>query len=71
MSPKLFTSMAEKHDLCVDEQIRTWGDGNEFGLAFGDVISLGSRRQVRSVSYQATRTGSLSQSEGTGQGHDV
>jgi SAM-dependent methyltransferase len=44
MSPKLFASMAAKHDLCVDEQIRVWGEENEFGLAFGDMISLGSRR---------------------------
>lgn len=48
MSSKRFASMAADHGLCIDEQIQTWGTHNEFGLAFKDVITLGSLRQNRS-----------------------
>ncbi len=43
MSPKLFASRAAARGLRVDEQMRTWGPEHEFGLAFHDMISIGSR----------------------------
>ena len=42
MSARRFASMAHRHGLVVDSQVRTWGDNREFGLAFNDVISVGS-----------------------------
>ena len=71
MSPELFTSLAQKHDLCVDEHIRIWGDGNEFGLAFRDLISLGCRRQEREPTSQSARTDPLSEPEETDHGNNV
>jgi ubiquinone/menaquinone biosynthesis C-methylase UbiE len=43
MSEKWFSSIASRHGLRVEEQIRTWGQGHQFGLAFNDVISIGSQ----------------------------
>lgn len=44
MSAEGFASIATHHDLSVDEQVRTWGEVNEFGLAFNDVVTIGSLR---------------------------
>ncbi len=43
MSENRFASLATRHGLDLDTQIRTWGPANEFGLAFNDVISMGFR----------------------------
>jgi len=42
MSAQRFAAMAEGRGLVVESQTRTWGDDREFGLAFNDVISVGS-----------------------------
>ncbi len=42
MSPEHVVSMAKHHDLDVDEQVRTWGADREWGLAFNDIITIGS-----------------------------
>jgi len=49
MSPKLFASRAHTHGLLVDEQVRRWGADHEFGLAFNDIISIGSRQTETSA----------------------
>jgi SAM-dependent methyltransferase len=43
MSAERFARMASRHELRVDEQVRCWGPACEFGLAFNDVITVGSR----------------------------
>ena len=43
MSPKWFVSLATRHGLLIDRQVRTWGPESQFGLAFHDVISIGTR----------------------------
>ena len=42
MSAHWFASLASANGLRVDEQVRTWGEGDEYGLAFNDVISIGT-----------------------------
>lgn len=43
MSEKWFVSIANRHGLSVEKHVRTWGSQHEFGLAFNDVISIGSK----------------------------
>jgi SAM-dependent methyltransferase len=43
MSAELFRSLAADEGLVVDQQLRTWGDDSQYGLAFKDVISIGTR----------------------------
>ena len=43
VSARQFSKSIASHDLVLDQQIRNWGPIREFGLAFGDVLSLGSR----------------------------
>jgi ubiquinone/menaquinone biosynthesis C-methylase UbiE len=43
MSAKLFRSLAAREGLLIDQQIRSWGDNAQFGLAFKDVISIGTK----------------------------
>jgi SAM-dependent methyltransferase len=43
MSEKWFASIAARQGLTVQKQIRTWGPNDEYGLAFNDVISIGSK----------------------------
>jgi hypothetical protein len=47
MSEKWFVSLATRHGLRVERQVRTWGPENEFGLALKDVISIGTRMAER------------------------
>jgi len=54
MSPKQFVSRATNHDLCLGQQVRTWGADDEFGLAFNDVISIGWRRRDESATVPPT-----------------
>ncbi|HTT87353.1 MAG TPA: class I SAM-dependent methyltransferase [Acidimicrobiales bacterium] len=42
MSARRFAAMANNHGLVVDHQVRTWGENRQFGLAFNDVVSVGS-----------------------------
>jgi SAM-dependent methyltransferase len=43
ISAHRFRTLAARHGLQVDRQIRRWGDNQQFGLAARDVLSLGSR----------------------------
>lgn len=42
MSAERFATLAGRHGLVVDEQVRTWGDAGQFGLAARDVVTVGS-----------------------------
>ncbi len=42
MSAERFVALAAQRGLRVDDQVRSWGAAHEFGLAFRDVISIGS-----------------------------
>ena len=42
MSAPRFSLMAARHGLIVDRHVRRWGDSGQFGLAFNDVVSVGS-----------------------------
>ncbi|HUI01976.1 MAG TPA: class I SAM-dependent methyltransferase [Acidimicrobiales bacterium] len=42
MSARRFAAMAGHHGLVVDRQVRTWGSNRQYGLAFNDVVSVGS-----------------------------
>jgi ubiquinone/menaquinone biosynthesis C-methylase UbiE len=44
VSARQFSQMVEDHGLVLDAQVRRWGPDREFGLAFGDVITIGTRR---------------------------
>ncbi len=43
MSPARFARLATAHGLHIDRQVRRWGPNDEFGLAFNDIITIGSR----------------------------
>ena len=42
MSAERFSAITHAHGLQVERQFRRWGDRLEFGLAFGDLITVGS-----------------------------
>jgi len=41
MSAERFAEMISRHHLLLDSQWRRWGEDDRFGLAYGDVISIG------------------------------
>jgi SAM-dependent methyltransferase len=47
MSAHWFASLASANGLRVEKQARTWGEEHEFGLAFNDVISIGTKMADR------------------------
>jgi SAM-dependent methyltransferase len=43
MTADRFRRIASRHDLIVEKQVSSWGDDNEFSIAFRDVISIGTK----------------------------
>lgn len=46
VSASQFAKLTVEHELLLGQQVRTWGHQGEYGLAFGDVVSIGVRAVV-------------------------